>query len=116
MQFLPKFASTKIIEKIAVVVARLVVLASSTTAVQLKKYETAPNFIQLKFMFSKKVTKIDEIFTVDLTLCTLTCQIIVQVTDFSEINKCVGPNKAVQEGFFLIYVGKNQDLKEKSQK
>ena len=28
----------------------------------------------LKFMFSKKATKIDEIFTVDLTLCTM-CQI-----------------------------------------
>ena len=53
---------------------------------------------------------------------TLTCQIlvqdqlIVQVSDFSEINKRVGPNKAVQEGFFLIYVGENQVLKEKSQK
>ena len=37
---------------------------------------------------------------------TLTCQIIVQdhlivqVADFSEINKRVGPNKAVQEGIF----------------
>ena len=28
----------------------------------------------LKFMFSKKATKIDEIFTVDLTLC-IKCQI-----------------------------------------
>ena len=28
----------------------------------------------LKFMFSKKATKIDEIFTVDLTLCSK-CQI-----------------------------------------
>ena len=28
----------------------------------------------VKFMFSKKVTKIDEIFTVDLTLCSK-CQI-----------------------------------------
>ena len=27
-------------------------------------------FIELKFMFSKKATKIDEIFTVDLTLTT----------------------------------------------
>ena len=27
-------------------------------------------FIELKFMFSKKATKIDEIFTADLTLCT----------------------------------------------
>ena len=26
--------------------------------------------VSLKFMFSKKVTKIDEIFTVDLTLCS----------------------------------------------
>ena len=31
-------------------------------------------FIELKFMFSKKATKIDEIFTIDLTLCTK-CQI-----------------------------------------
>ena len=38
------------------------------------------------------------------------------VADFSEINKHVGLNKAVQEGFFLIYIGKNQVLKEKSQK
>ena len=29
---------------------------------------------QAKFMFSKKATKIDEIFTVDLTLCSK-CQI-----------------------------------------
>ena len=47
----------------------------------------------------------------------LTCQkimqdpLIVQVADFSEIDKRVGPNKAAQEGFFLIYVGKNQVLK-----
>ena len=27
-------------------------------------------YAHLKFMFSKKATKIDEIFTVDLTLCT----------------------------------------------
>ena len=54
---------------------------------------------------------------------TLTCQIIVQdhlivqVADFSEINKRVGLSKAVQEGFFfLIYIGENQVLKEKSQK
>ena len=40
----------------------------------------------------------------------------MQVSDFSEINKRVGPNKAVQEGFFLIHVGKNRALKEKSQK
>ena len=52
---------------------------------------------------------------------TLTCQIIlqdhliVQVPDFSEIDKCVGLIKAVQEGFFLIYVGENQVLKEKYQ-
>ena len=54
-------------------------------------------------------------------MITLTCQIIVQdhlivqVADFSEINKRVGLNKAVQEGFFLIYIGENQVLKEKSQ-
>ena len=34
----------------------------------------------------------------------------------SEINKRVGPNKAVKEGFYLIYIGENQVLKEKSQK
>ena len=33
---------------------------------------------------------------------------------FSEINKHVGLNKAVLEGFFLIYIGENQVLKEKS--
>ena len=32
------------------------------------------NWNYLKFMFSKKATKIDEIFTVDLTLCSK-CQI-----------------------------------------
>ena len=31
-------------------------------------------YFRLKFMFSKKATKIDEIFTVDLTLCSK-CQI-----------------------------------------
>ena len=30
--------------------------------------------VQVKFVFSKKATKIDEIFTVDLTLCSK-CQI-----------------------------------------
>ena len=55
-------------------------------------------------------------------LSTLTCQIImqdhliVQVADLAEINKRVGLNKAVQEGFFLIYVGENQVLKEKMSK
>ena len=38
------------------------------------------------------------------------------VADFSEINKRVSPNKAVKEGFFLIYVGENQVLKGKCQK
>ena len=44
---------------------------------------------------------------------TLTCQIIVQdhlivsVADFTEINKPVGLNKAMKEGFFLIYEGEN---------
>ena len=48
---------------------------------------------------------------------TLTCQIIVQdhlivqLADFSEIDKHVD-FKAVQEGFFLIYIGENQVLKE----
>ena len=42
----------------------------------------------------------------DIISGTLTCQIIVwdhlivQVADLSKINKCAGPNKAVQEGFF----------------
>ena len=31
-------------------------------------------FLGIKFMFSKKATKIDEIFTIDLTLCSK-CQI-----------------------------------------
>ena len=30
---------------------------------------------QLKFMFSKKATKIDEIYTVDLTLCSKTVSV-----------------------------------------
>ena len=57
-----------------------------------------------------------------MLLCTLTCQkfvqdhLIVQMADFSEINKRVGLNNAVQEGFFLIYVGENQVLKEKMSK
>ena len=38
------------------------------------------------------------------------------MADISEINKGVGLNKAMQEGFFLIYIGENQVLKEKSQK
>ena len=41
---------------------------------------------------------------------------MVYVADFSEINKRVGLNKALKEGFFLIYVGENQVLKEKPQK
>ena len=32
------------------------------------------NTVQVKFMFSKKVIKIDEVFTVDLALCSK-CQI-----------------------------------------
>ena len=32
------------------------------------------NLILLKFMFYKKATKIDEVFTIDLTLCSK-CQI-----------------------------------------
>ena len=40
--------------------------------------------------------------------------IIVQVADFSEINKHVGLNKGVYEGLILIYVGENQVLKEKN--
>ena len=52
-----------------------------------------------------------------MEVCTLTCQIIVQdhlivqVPDFSEIDKRVGPNKAMQVGFFLFNVGENQILK-----
>ena len=34
----------------------------------------AKKLVKLKFMFSKKATKIDEIFTVNLTLCSK-CQI-----------------------------------------
>ena len=37
-------------------------------------FQNFENFIVLKFMFSKKATKIDEIFTVNLTLCSK-CQI-----------------------------------------
>ena len=36
--------------------------------------DTSKPFLILKFIFSKKATKIDEIFTVDLTLCSK-CQI-----------------------------------------
>ena len=46
-----------------------------------KKQKT--NFKYLKFMFSRKATKIDKIFTVDLTLCSK-CQIDVE--DF--VNFC----------------------------
>ena len=55
-------------------------------------------------------------------LSTLTCQIIVQdhlivqVADFSEINKRVGLNKAMQVEFFLIYIGENRVLQDKSPK
>ena len=35
---------------------------------------TVRNYLHVKFMFSKKATKINEIFTVDLTLCSK-CQI-----------------------------------------
>ena len=40
----------------------------------------------------------------------------MQVADLSEINKRVGLNKTVKEGFFVIYVGENYVLKGKSQK
>ena len=61
-----------------------------------QSFET--NLLQVKFMFSKKATKIDEIFTIDLTICTLTCQIIVrQILLFSwEKNTCttlLGPTR-----------------------
>ena len=36
---------------------------------ELKNFLPIPSFV-LKFMFSKKATKIDEIFTVDLTQCS----------------------------------------------
>ena len=36
--------------------------------------ESVNSILSVKFMFSKKATKIDEIFTVDLTLCSK-CQI-----------------------------------------
>ena len=35
-----------------------------------KRFQKVTVFKLLKFMFSKKATKIDEIFTVDLTLCS----------------------------------------------
>ena len=39
------------------------------------------------------------------------------MADFSEVNKRVGLNEAVKEGFFLIYIGENQVFsKEKYQK
>ena len=45
---------------------------------------TCLNFILLvKFMFSKKATKIDEIFTVDLTLCSK-----CQINDEDFVNFC----------------------------
>ena len=47
---------------------RIIVVAKLTYERRLKKAK------ELKFIFSKKATKIDEIFTVDLTLCSK-CQI-----------------------------------------
>ena len=38
------------------------------------------NFQPLKFMFSKKTTKIDEIFTVDLTLCVVSAKSTVKIS------------------------------------
>ena len=39
-----------------------------------KKSESSNLQVHIKFMFSRKATKIDKIFTVDLTLCSK-CQI-----------------------------------------
>ena len=55
-------------------------------------------FFTLKFMFSKKATKIDEIFTVDLTLCSKCIKWTVKIssifvaflenTDFTQSRGC----------------------------
>ena len=44
--------------------------------------------IGLKFMFSKKATKIDEIFNVDLTLCSKCTEVSIDGKDF--VNFCGG--------------------------
>ena len=36
--------------------------------------------MDIKFMFSKKATKFDEIFTVDLTLCIVSVKSMVQIS------------------------------------
>ena len=61
--------------------------------------------VLLKFMFSKKATKIDEIFTLDLTLCSK-CQIDAE--DF--VNFCGLLRKPELYHFFFFKL-KKQDLK-----
>ena len=51
----------------------LATLCLTVVPLVLKGRPFFPSYL-LKFLFSKKATKIDEIFTVDLTLCTK-CQI-----------------------------------------
>ena len=86
------------------------------TIVKLNTY--VKTFTSMKVL----VGPINKNYALPFLLLTLTCQIIVQdhlivqVADFSEINKHVGLNKALQEGFFVIYIGENQVLKEKYQK
>ena len=55
-------------------------------------------FMHVKFMFSKKATKIDEIFTVDLTLCSK-CQIYGE--DFVNFRGLLGKYELY---YFLIIV------------
>ena len=50
------------------------VLSEKQSTAEFFKNSSRSTKFQLKFMFSKKATKIDEIFTVDLTLCSK-CQI-----------------------------------------
>ena len=47
---------------------------ASATATKFLLRRSSKSVVCLKFMFSKKATKIEEIFTVDLTLCSK-CQI-----------------------------------------
>ena len=62
------------LKKIKFLGAFLVLLAHKT-ALPIEPTNLSPYSLKsLKFMFSKKATKIDEIFTVDLTLCSK-CQI-----------------------------------------
>ena len=44
------------------------------TKKNMKNFPGSPGYVALKFMLSRKATKFDEIFTVNLTLCSK-CQI-----------------------------------------